>query len=87
MAAQAIRVRKKGQMTLPSDVRQDLGLIDDDVVYLTKEDGRYFISTSRDLVDTAKGALAEFATYRNPDPEEERNWVGRHIAETPDDHE
>ena len=87
MVIPASRMRKKGQLTVPREVRQDLGLNEDDIVYFDKQDGRYFLSPAQEFVDIARGSLAEFAKFRDPDASEERAWVARHIAETADDYE
>lgn len=87
MAIPTSRMRKKGQITVPAEVRHDLGLNEDDIVYFDKHEGRYFLSPAHELVDIARGSLAEFAKFKNPDPSEERAWVARHIAETADKYE
>lgn len=87
MAIRAITVRHKGQMTLPADVRKELGLRDGDVLYLERRGNDYVLVRPDDVVDPTAGILSEYAYTRNPDAAKERDWVAKHIAETADDYE
>lgn len=82
-----INVRDKGQMTLPADIRHDLGLDHGGKLLLIQRGDEYVLVRPQDLKDTAAGALAKYAKARNPDPAEERRWVAEHIARTADDYE
>lgn len=66
MIDHTIRVRRKGQMTLPAEVREDLSLDDGDLIHLRKVDGNYVLSTAADWVDSTAGALSKYAKGEPP---------------------
>lgn len=82
-----INVRSKGQMTLPAFVRKKLGTDDGAELYIRETRDGFELVSGEKIRDVAAGALSQYATTRNPDPEEERAWVARTIAETADDYE
>lgn len=82
MAPRAIKVRPKGQLTLPADIRDELGLKNGDRLFIERRGNEIVLISPEDVVDPTAGILAEYAYTRNPDPGEERSWVGRHVAET-----
>ncbi|HEV2073451.1 MAG TPA: AbrB/MazE/SpoVT family DNA-binding domain-containing protein [Thermomicrobiales bacterium] len=87
MTTRVINVRAKGQMTLPADIREELGLQDGGVIYLERR-GKEFVLTPADAIeDPTAGIFKEFAYTHNPDIEEEKVWIARHIAETADTYE
>ncbi len=51
------KIRRKGQMTLPAKVREDLDIEDGDVVYLRKENGTYTLTVGEGWVERTRGAL------------------------------
>jgi len=83
-AIRAIRVRHKGQVTLPADIRSELGIEEGDKLFIERRGKEIVLISSQDAVDPSAGVLAEYAYTRNPDPADERRWVARHIAETAD---
>jgi AbrB family looped-hinge helix DNA binding protein len=85
MAHRAINVRHKGQITLPADIRAELGLKDGDRLLVERRGKEIVLISPEDVVDPTAGILSDYAYTRNPDPAEEREWVARHIAETADD--
>lgn len=52
-------VTSKGQMTLPKDVREDLGLMPGDKVEFIKRDGRYIIMPRNVSVASLAGILGK----------------------------
>ncbi len=66
MTTQSITIRKKGQMTLPADVRRDLGIDEGDKVILTKRDGEYALTTINRVVDPTAGVLRQYAVDQPP---------------------
>lgn len=58
MLTHQIKVRRKGQMTLPAEVRDDLEIKDGDVLYLRKENGNYILSIGESWVERSRGALS-----------------------------
>lgn len=84
MATYAVNIREKGQITLPADIRHELGLNKGDTLLIERRGRTIFLVLPEDFVDPTAGSLAEYAYTSNPDPAEERPWVARHIAETAD---
>lgn len=84
MALRSINLRHKGQITLPADLRDELGLKDGDRLLVERRGKEIVLISPDDVVDPTAGALAEYAYTRNPDPAEERRWVAQYIAETAD---
>lgn len=87
MAMRAINVRHKGQITLPAEIREELGISEGDRLLIQRRGKEIVLISPEDVVDPTAGALAEYAYTRNPDPAEERRWVAQHIAETADDYD
>lgn len=87
MAFQTISLRNKGQITLPADIRDALGLKQGDTLLVEREGRRIILISAEDVEDPSAGMLAEYAYTRNPDPAEERHWIAKHIAETAVDYE
>ena len=86
MAAQTtqyIRVRHKGQLTLPADVRQQLGIQEGDILRLDVEDGRVIIENQVVRLRRALEASARyFADIPPLEPEEMRCLAAESIAES-----
>ncbi len=90
------KITSNGRVTIPVEIREELGFRPGDVVVFEELDGRLAFRRSEpgedqtseslpdDEVDLTAGILSEYAYTRNPDPAEERRWVARHIAETAD---
>lgn len=87
MAIRAINIRQKGQMTLPADIRHELSVKDGGTLYLERRGNEIVLIHPNDVVDPSAGVLSTYAYIRNPDAEEEREWIAKHIAETADDDE
>lgn len=84
MALQSIKVRHKGQVTLPANLRKELDIDEGDDLLIHRRGKELVIILPEDVVDPTAGVLAEYAYTRNPDPAEERRWVAQYIAETAD---
>ena len=82
-----INVRAKGQMTLPAHARKKLGVDNGTEVYMRETPDGFELVSAETIRDVAAGALAKYARFRNPDPEEERAWASRSIAESADKYE
>lgn len=87
MAIQTIKVRHKGQITLPANVRQKLDISEGDLLTVQVRDHEIVLSTPEDVVMRTAGIFKDYAYTNNPDPAEERRWVAQHIAETADCYE
>ena len=84
MALRSINLRPKGQITLPADIRDELGLKEGDRLLVERRGKEIVLISPVDVIDPTAGALSRYAYTRNPDPAEERRWVAQHIAETAD---
>lgn len=62
MRAVPVKLRHKNQLTLPSEISEDLGVDAGDTLYLQKEGDRYVLITADEIVDPTAGALAKYAT-------------------------
>lgn len=90
------KVTSKGRMTIPVEIREQLGFRPGDVVVFEELDGHLTFrrlerdedkdsaSQSVDDVDPTASIFASYAYMRNPDPAEERRWVAQHIANSAD---
>ena len=87
MAMRSVNVRQKGQITLPVEIRDEMGIEVGDKLLVERRGKEIVLISPDDVVDPSAGALAKYAYTRNPDPAAERRWVARHIAETADPHE
>lgn len=87
MAIWLVNIRDKGQMTLPVNIREELGLKKGDKLLVERRGKEIVLISPDDVVDPTAGALAEYAYTSNPDPAEERRWVAKRIAETADSYE
>lgn len=82
MAIRAINVRHKGQMTLPADIRKELGVKDGGRLLLERRENEWVLVPAGDLVDRTAGALADYARKVRPmTPAEMRETAAEAIAE------
>jgi len=82
MTIRAITIRHKGQMTLPADIRKELGVKDGGRLLLERRGNEWVLVRADHLVDRTAGALAEYA--RNVPPmslDEMREAIVKSIAE------
>ena len=80
---QYIRVRHKGQLTLPADVREQLGIQEGDILRLDVENGRVIIENQVVRLRRALEASARyFADIPPLEPEELRRLASESIAES-----
>ena len=84
MTIRVVKVKQKGQITLPADLRRKYHLDEGSKVVIEDRDGVMVLSRPEDVVDPTAGIFKEYAYARNPDVEEEKAWIARHIAETAD---
>ncbi|MBA2759035.1 MAG: AbrB/MazE/SpoVT family DNA-binding domain-containing protein [Chloroflexia bacterium] len=61
MVIRTVNVRQKGQMTLPADVRDQLGVQNGGKLLLERQENHWILVRADDLVDRTAGALAEYA--------------------------
>lgn len=77
-----VRVRKKGQITLPADLRKDLGLKDGDVIYFDRRGGHTLLVTADDIIARTAGALKKYVTDGPVEIDRDKIWA--EIAEERD---
>jgi AbrB family looped-hinge helix DNA binding protein len=87
MTMRSVTVRHKGQITLPADIRQKLGLQEGQRLLVEERNDRIILTRPEDYDDPLYGIFKQYAYTINPDPAEERRWVAQHIADTADDYE
>lgn len=71
MSAHPIKLRRKNQITLPSEVSKDMGVDAGDTLYVQKEGDRYVLITADEIIDPTAGALAKYAKGKPPLSQEE----------------
>ena len=82
MAIRIVNVRHKGQMTLPPDVREDLGVKDGGKVLLERRGNEWVLIRPGDPVDELAGSLSEYATDERLEWDRDELWA--EIAEERD---
>lgn len=87
MSVNAVNIRDKGQITLPANIRKDLGLTKGDTLLVERRGRTIMLILPEDVVDPTAGIFKDRAYTRNPDVNEEKAWIRRHIAETADNYE
>lgn len=87
MSTHVVRVKRKGQITLPADLRRKYHLDEGSQVVIEDRDGVLILSRTEDVVDPTAGIFRDYAYTRNPDVNEEKAWTRRHIAEPSDSYE
>lgn len=87
MAMHSVNIRDKGQITLPADIRNKLGLTKGDTLLIEQRGRTITLILPEDVVDPTAGIFKDHAYTRNPDVNEEKAWIRRHIAETADSYE
>ena len=65
MNAQTIQIRKKGQVTLPSDVRRELGWDEGTKIIVSREGDRLVFERPESIVTRLAGSLTAFANPAN----------------------
>lgn len=82
MAVHSVNVRHKGQMTLPVEVREDLGIKEGGRLLLERRGNDWVLVRPEDLVDKLAGSLSAFATDEPLQWNREELWA--EIAEERD---
>jgi AbrB family looped-hinge helix DNA binding protein len=62
MIVHSVKVRLKGQMTLPVEVREDLGIKEGGRILLERRGNAWVLVRPEDLVDQLAGSLSDYAT-------------------------
>lgn len=61
MAMKAVKVTRKGQITLPADLRREFGIEEGDLIYVRKGDLGIEIVTPEDWVTKTAGMFRDYA--------------------------
>lgn len=62
MAVHSVNVRYKGQMTLPIEIREELGIKNGGRILLERRGNEWVLVRPEDVVDRLAGTLSEYAT-------------------------
>ncbi len=84
MVLKPVNIRRKGQITLPAEIRHELGLEEGDQLLITRRGKEIVLISTEEVEDPTAGIFKDYAYTRNPDVEEEKRWIAQHIAETAD---
>lgn len=63
---EAVTIRKKGQITLPSDLRREMGLHEGDVIYFERRGNETVLVRAEDIIARTAGALKKYADNTPP---------------------
>lgn len=73
MVAKPVKVTRKGQITLPSELRKEFGIEEGDVLYVVKGERGIEIRTPGSFVARTAGIFRDYAAHVPPlEPEEIR---------------
>jgi AbrB family looped-hinge helix DNA binding protein len=82
MAMRVSRVTRKGQVTIPVDIRRDMGLNEGDLLGFEKHGNQFVLVRPEDLVRRTSGSLAKYAhNMPSIEPHEMRELAAQAIAE------
>ncbi len=81
MALRSIRVRHKGQVTLPADIRNALGISEGDKLMIERRGKEIVLTSPEDYIDPTAGAFREYVKVWNPDINEEKAAMRQEMAE------
>lgn len=80
MALRASRVTRKGQVTIPVELRRDLDLHEGDTVMFSRTKRGIEVFRPTDVVAATAGIFAEYAKNLPTDPGELRDLIAESIA-------
>lgn len=80
MAIRMSKVTRKGQVTIPVDIRRKYRIAEGDTVMFEERDDYVALVRPEDTVDWTAGALREYAQGRHLSPEEMREIAAQAIA-------
>lgn len=76
------KIRNKGQITLPLEIRRELNLEEGDVIYFDRRGDDIVISSAKDIIKRTAGIFAEYA--KDGPVEIDRDKIWGEIAEERD---
>ena len=75
MVIHSVNVRNKGQMTLPADVRKELGVQDGGRILLERREDMWVLVRPNELVEQLAGSLHEYAGDAPLEWDREELWT------------
>ncbi|MDQ3657074.1 MAG: AbrB/MazE/SpoVT family DNA-binding domain-containing protein [Chloroflexota bacterium] len=81
MASQTTKMTRKGQVTIPVDIRNALDLHEGDHFIVHQDDHRVVLERASDAFRRTAGVFAKYALPTPPTPEEEQEAVELAVAE------
>lgn len=81
MATQTTRMTRKGQVTIPVDIRNALDLHEGDHFIVHQDDHRVVLERASDALRKTGGVFAKYALAKPLTPAEEREAVELAVAE------
>lgn len=67
-------IRRKGQITLPAELRKELDLKEGDVIYFDRRDGQTVLVTGEDIIARTAGALKKYVTDGPVEIDRDKIW-------------
>ena len=80
MTFRSVNVRQKGQITLPADLRDELGLKEGDRLLVERRGKEIVLILPEDVVDPTAGAFKDYAKGKHLAPEQIRQIAAQSIA-------
>ncbi len=82
----ATKMTRKGQVTIPAEIREQLNLHEGDRFVVEAVDGKVVMESQRDIVRRTAGVFAKYAKHPPLEPSEERRLfeegVAREVADS-----
>ncbi|HEV2072675.1 MAG TPA: AbrB/MazE/SpoVT family DNA-binding domain-containing protein [Thermomicrobiales bacterium] len=77
MALRASKVTRKGQVTIPIEVREKLNIQEGDTIFFEEREDHIAIVRPQDLVERTSGVLKEYAkNFEGELPSRDEIWIG-----------
>jgi AbrB family looped-hinge helix DNA binding protein len=69
-----VTIRRKGQLTLPAELRKEMDLNEGDVIYFVRRGKDTLLIRAEDIIARTAGALSEYATDTPLEWDREAVW-------------
>lgn len=81
MVARKTTVTRKGQVTIPIDIRRRLGIKEGDKLAVEEHDDEIVFKRARSYAERSAGIFAKYRLPKPLTPEEEREAFGQAVAD------
>lgn len=81
MAIGRTTITRKGQVTIPIDIRRELDLNEGDKLLVENQDGKIVLARAQSITERTAGALRAYAIFPPPTPEETRAAFEQAVAD------